>query len=178
MPYQIHVFATREDLVARAGDIEASPIQYVDCDELDGRVQTYRSIVEIPDLGTNKTDSHMTGARYLVIRNGVKPVVRTIPQRKGGVRYSLDQRSNPQSIVFWPGGSHESDVLICGHVGTISEDRRSVELYESFCRGLLRTFVEIKGYHVGPEALGLLKAGGRLVTVSVRSPIESDLRAE
>lgn len=138
----------------------------------------YKSLLDAPSLGINATGNHTTGDSYLVMREGVRLSVRKIPQRKGGVMYSVDQDTNPKSVVFWPGGLYKNEALVCGHIGTISESSESVDLYDAFCAALLKGFTKIKSYHVGPEALRLLETGWRLVTISVRSPREYDLRRD
>jgi hypothetical protein len=92
--------------------------------------------------------------------------------------FTVDQDMNPTSIVFWPGGLYQDHALICGHIGTISDNAESIDLYESFRTTVLKGFTKIKSYYVGPEALRRLDSGWRLVTISVRSPAEYDLRRD
>jgi hypothetical protein len=175
-----HLFATRGDLEPGAQRIEAARrLQYVRTGmSASSSFETYRSLLDIPTLGTNETGSHVTGDCFLVLREGARVAVERVPQRNGGVMYAVDQGSNPGSIAFWPGGLYKDESLVCGHIGTVSESSESVELYDAFTRALLKGFTKVKSYQVGPEALRLLDEGRRLVTIGVRSPAEYDLRRD
>ena len=69
-----------------------------------------------------------------------------------------------------------SGALIAGELQQpLGATRGAVELFELFGRELFNGFERVKQYWVGREALERLRAGGRLATISVKSPREYDL---
>jgi hypothetical protein len=84
---------------------------------------------------------------------------------------------NPGSIVLRPGGKYLGSVVITGMLGTVKDDRQARKLLDAFINELRLEFSAIKEYSVGPAALKLLKAGGRL-TNAVTASTEYDLSTE
>ena len=92
-------------------------------------------------------------------------------------RFAIDQLKNPDTITFSPGGLWNNDILLHGRVATASQSKSSQALMKRFKAALQKTFVKVKAFYVGPQALMLLKNGQRL-TVSAQSPREFDLAIE
>lgn len=88
----------------------------------------------------------------------------------------LTKRENPDSIRSSPGGLFGDDILICGHIDTISKSPRSLDLYQKFAQIVTKRFQRIGSYRVGPEAEKLTDEGFRLLTISIKSPREYDVR--
>lgn len=175
---QTHFFATREDLRPGLERIEAAcSLQYVLCDLYTANEpKRYRSAFLIEELGINVAGDAARSPVYLVMPGERAVNVREVPQRNGGIRYSVSQLGNPESIVFRPSGVHQGESLVAGNVGTVSEDARSRAFYRDFTAELARGFKKIRNYLVGHEALSMLDEGKRLLTMGVRSPTEYDLR--
>ena len=94
-----------------------------------------------------------------------------------GIRYDLSQKRNPDSVVFRPGGVYKGErVLVCGHIATLSKSPVAMSLYRAFVASIIRGFEKIGSYRVGPEAIRMMDEGHRMVTISVGSPREYDLR--
>src|SRR5262245_50921977 len=150
MAKQTHIFATRSDLLPGLNVIEAQrPLKYVLHDLYKSPVsKEYSSLVELDELGINKTGDHARGAQYFVFDARNETKMRAVPQRKGGVHYFVDV--DPTSIVFWPGGMYEGSCLISGHIGTALDNRCSLELYREFARAITKGFKKVGNYHVGP----------------------------
>lgn len=93
------------------------------------------------------------------------------------MRYDLSQKLNPDSITFLPGGIYNGEkILICGHIGTISDSPTSRDLYKAFVRHVVKGFEKIGSYYVGPEAVRSMNEGYRMVTIGITSPVAYDLR--
>ena len=90
------------------------------------------------DLGRVPHGDPNQSAGYLVADRRVPIAARAVPQRRGGVKYAIDQVANPKSIVFWPGGVFGENCLIAGEVGTVSDDPSSLELFQSFAKAIKR----------------------------------------
>ncbi len=54
------------------------------------------------------------GYNYLVTDADEPVVVREVPQRKGGLRYPLDQLANPRSVALMPGGLYPPNIRLYG----------------------------------------------------------------
>jgi hypothetical protein len=157
---------------------------YVRSDELrpDPKFEPKASLVDWEALGKNVTGDHVTGYSFLVFRAGSRVSARRVHEggwTRGKVRYTLDQLQNPESISVRLGGIFDSQkVLVCGHIGTASDSAVSITLYKAFAKAIVKGFQKVRNYHVGPEAIRLMDEGYRMVTVSVGSPPEWDLRKE
>jgi hypothetical protein len=91
--------------------------------------------------------------------------------------YAVSQKLNPDSIVFSPGGMYDKlPVLIAGHIGTISQTKGALNLYNQFAKAIIKGFEKIGSYYVGPEAGRLMTKGYRMVTIGIGSPATYDLK--
>jgi hypothetical protein len=97
-----------------------------------------------------------------------------VPQRRGGIKYAIDQLENPGSVVIRPGGILGESALIAGMVGTVHHDKKAESLFRAFSDTLKQDFIKVKSYFVGPEAKKLHDRGKRL-TKSLNAPKERDL---
>ena len=175
-PNSTYSFATKADLESLLQEVEmAESLQYTRIQLADAQdFPTVSTLLGLPDLGrANEADINLTTA-YLVARSGRPMEVRRVPQRSGGLKYALDQLSNPETIVFRPGGVFGDGCLLAGAVGTASAHPESMSLLKSFRVPLLRRFSRVKSFHLGKEALALWEAGWRLTT-NARSPQIYDL---
>jgi hypothetical protein len=116
----------------------------------------------------------IAGYQYLVTAAAEPVVVREVPQRRGGLRYAVDQLANPRSVVVMPGGLYPPDVRLYGRVGTASDTEFSVRLYRAFAAAIGESFRRVGAYYVGREGEGLWRGGQRL-TMGADSPREYDL---
>jgi hypothetical protein len=172
----IHFFATRSDLEGVLAAVESQgPLIYVMAGIFDApNKKVLRSGLEIPNLGMTTSGNQNQQQWYLVAEGHRDVHAEEIPQRHGGVHYAVDQRSNPQSVAFRPGGVFENRSVIAGQMGTSSCDPVSAALLNLFVREFRKQFKRIKSYYVGAEASELLDKGFRL-TADTRSPLEYDL---
>ncbi|MGO9444236.1 MAG: hypothetical protein ACLPXB_05580 [Thiobacillaceae bacterium] len=99
---------------------------------------------------------------YLAFDQGRTIAVRPVSQRRGGVKYAVDQLVNPQTVVLDGGGMLDAERLIAGYVGTATNDDLATDIYALFAKVIRRKYEKIKSYYVGPEAVQLLDDGVRL----------------
>jgi len=119
------------------------------------------------------------GVHYNRVLRGMTIAMAFIGIRPPGGRvvYEVCHVDHPSSIVFAPGGLWDSRTLIGGEIATMHNNAISIELYTLFRKELLRGFTTVKSVFVGPQAIGLLKSGGRL-TVDVKAAPICDLAIE
>lgn len=177
MSRKTHIFAVRSDLEPGLKTIEAKhELAYTLCGLFENAsLKVHDSLLGLESLGFNPGGSHVTGDCFLIVDRAEEINVRKVPQRRGGIRYAVDQLANPKSIVFWPGGLYQNKGLISGSIGTASDNADSIALYREFAQTLKRGFERIREYWVGPEASRLLDGKMRLMQ-NYKSPPEFDLK--
>jgi len=178
VPKQILFFATKADLIPVIKLIESQrAVKYVNYENSgSSRISYLDSLLSYKELGINKTGAHITGVMFFVLDKE-----KTLNLEKsfglfGRARYSFSHLNNPDTIIFQPGGLYKGKHLICGRVGTTSDSKESLELYERFLKAITREFKKVKSYYVGDEAYKMLLEGYRLITMGVDSPPEYDLK--
>ena len=170
-------FATRSDLLSLFERVEAkASLHYVRTGLFDNKsMKRIVSARYIEHLGIALVGDRNHVPSYLIINAKSRLDIREVPQRRGGVKYAVDQRKNPKSIALNPGGEFDGGAIIEGQVGTVSRDSDSLSLFTLVSKELKREFTIINGMYIGKEAIKAMDSGVRL-TANVRSPPEYDLR--
>lgn len=172
----IHFFATKRDLESLLAAVESQRrLQYVQSGMFDSpETVVVTSGLHIPNLGFAPSGDHNHEPWWLVMDPDAKISIESVPQRRGGTRYAIDQRLNPHTVSFSGGGVYQESCVIDGNVGTCTDDSTSIDLVNVFAREVRRQFKRIKSFYVGQEAEQLLDAGYRL-TIGVNASREIDL---
>jgi hypothetical protein len=172
----IYFFSTRADLVSVLQLAESKrSLKYALAGMfLEPDIRYFCSGIQIEGLGSAKKGDQIHENKYLVIDSNEEIAVREVPQRRGGIKYAIDQQINPASIAFVPGGIFQENFVIQGELSTCTDDPVSKELLRLFATEIQRQFVKIQEFYVGKEAAALLDRGYRL-TQSVHAPLEYDL---
>jgi len=175
---QIHLFATRIDLEPGIQAIERKArLKYALCGLFDVAPRgALSSLLEIETLGTTTAPNQSLSQSYLVLPTDCDLEVREVPQKTGGTSYAVDQRQNPRSVVFRPGGIFGSGFIIAGNIGTASTDPDSTKLYREFSTAIRGGFKRFGAYYIGPQAFHLYKEGVRLITMHTDESPEYDLK--
>ena len=132
------------------------------------------SAVEVPvtAVAEGKVKGHASRERdFLVKRRSSFPVVE---HSANGKYFSLSQAKNDGSAVLCPAGVYSESVVIAGNVSTLHTDADSRAIFRLFSGAIKSHSVSVRGNRVGPEALEILRRGGRL-TWDIDSPPEFDL---
>lgn len=161
---RISYFATQQDLRELLQELEAvRDVHYAKAGVLDRKqLDYYTSAAEIPDLGCASTQDPNLDDVLLVADRATPFVIREIKQRRGGVRYAVDQKLNPETISLTPGGSLDPQTVVAGSFATCSKSAASGALMTLVRRLVVKRWVKIKGTFVSPEAENILDTGGRL----------------
>ena len=176
MSHSYEIFATRGDVLALLGSVEETrAIQYVLVGLFDREPPIVATAAhEIENLGIAQSGDQNLVPAFLVQDPKSKVNVRRIPQRRGGVKYAIDQLKNPKSVVISAGGEYREEALIAGQIGTVSSDKDSLALLDVFAYELRKRFIKIQAYWVGKCAARALESGLRL-TANITAPKEADL---
>jgi hypothetical protein len=178
MSQYIHFFALRHDLLDMLAVAEVlKPIHYVRGGVFESSEPIiYNSATEIPDLGIIGVDSSVQGSFFLIADATTAFSVASVPQRRGGIRYAIDQRQNPDTVSFSPAGWYDAQIVLAGEIATCTKTPLSIALLKIMGKAIRKKkWEKIYEYHVSPQAVQILDAGGRLTT-GVRVPQEYDLR--
>ena len=173
----VQFFATRRDLLDVMSEAEARrDLHYAEAGMFEcSEPLIYPSAAAIPELGEIRVPRSILGRILLIGVRETSFAVESVCQRRGGMRYVLSQKENPDTISLHPGGQFNKQVLLAGDFGTCTDSTTSVDLFEVVCSAIRkRRWTRIRGYTVGIEAARMLDLGGRL-TRAVDGPHEFDL---
>ena len=172
-------FATAEDLLAVFERIEARRrLAYT----LTGLFETPVLMMTtcgaaIPTLHSPALSAGaIAGYNYLVTAADDSVVVREVPQRRGGVRYAVNQLANPRSVALMPGGLYPPDFRLYGRVGTASDAEFSVRLYRAFAAATGELFRRVGACLRRPTGGGVVARWAE-ASIGADSPREYDLAA-
>ncbi|MFH2045809.1 MAG: hypothetical protein ABIK92_11765 [Pseudomonadota bacterium] len=170
-------FATKNDLIPRIKDVETSiDVHYFLCGQFDTKkVIEYASLLNIRDIGISTLGKAILSDMYLVLPKRKNVKLQKVYLKKGGVQYAIDQGANPKSIIICIGGIFKNQCLISSSIGTIGTLKISNDLFQKYSKLLTKGFTKVKSYYVGQEAMQMLEAGYRLITIGIDSPKEYDL---
>lgn len=173
---QISFYATREDTLEVLEALESQvPVSFVRAGtSTSPDFESWDVAKNIARLGTAQQGDQAQEPWLLIVPRETEVKALPIPQSKGGVRYAIDQRLNPNSVAFKAGGVYQNDCLIAGQLGTCSDGSFSKQVLEILSREVRNRFTRIKSYYVGKHAAALLDRGFRLTT-DIRSPLQFDL---
>ncbi len=171
---QLEFFASTEDIAHILSAVGSRlPIGFVGAGLVaDSSMRTQITLPELLQIVAGPGGSSLV---FLVVPMSETIHVREILQKKGKPHYSIDQLANPKCLVLRPGGMLNPSTVLAGQIGTASENPESSELFSNFSTLMRQRFTKIKSYWVGPEALRVLDAGGRL-TANVKGLPEYDLK--
>ncbi len=96
---EVQFFATRADLEEIITAVEAQrQLAYVRTGLFDEPTfEPVESLLPIPEIGTAQAGSAVQCPAYLVAARPFAPVVRSVPQRRGGTKYAIDQLAVSQT---------------------------------------------------------------------------------
>lgn len=173
---QISFFATRVDICEVLEETALKTNYLFSCLDINSEVpKVYQRVDELDDLSVALCGDQSREKFYLLICPGADPITRAVEQSSGEQRYFFDQLSHPASVMLRPGGvMKDLDCIICGQLGTVSNDEWSEALYKVLSASIRKRFTKIKSYYLGTEAIEKMDEGYRL-TSSVNAPKEYDL---
>lgn len=176
---QLHLFATHQDVIHILMCVESThEITYTECGLFDSsRRRSVTSYELLSGLGVAEHGRSQLERTYLITLDGSPVVVSPVPQRRGGIKYAVDQQANPGSVAFRPGGVYRGDAVVAGMLGTIHDDDVATALLRSFGECIKKNTRTFNHHHVGAEAEALWVDGRRL-THNVLGSTEYDLHRQ
>lgn len=178
MAKSILFYATKSDLIGLISSIEAeAEIKYARAGLLNiEEINEYASLIGNVDVEAAKFGDRNLCIRYLMVSKGTNINVTEVPQRKGGIKYAIDQMRNNASVCFRPCGVFETGkAIIEGEFSTIHSNKDSMGIFNDIAKKIKVSFTKIKGCFIGDEALKYHNEGWRL-TQNVKAPTEYDFK--
>jgi len=176
---RIEFYAALDDVLGVLQAVErVQLLQYVQMGFSDTRKGVrFDSAADLPHLGMADHGSGISCESYLVTTRSVKIRERGIALDDGRHVFALDQLLNPDTVTLTPAGLWGNECVLSGRVATVSDTPLAQKLMRQFDSAFKKSFVRIKAYRVGPQALAFHKDGRRL-TSSDQSPRDFDLAIE
>ncbi|HZE85250.1 MAG TPA: hypothetical protein VE035_13140 [Puia sp.] len=173
---QTFFFAEWEDIspIIKEAESKMEVHYYLTGSFEDPEIPHYMSFSETPDPGRVKYGDWNHHDDYLVMPRDTLVAIREVPQRKGGIRYLVDQLANSKGIALKIGGIFQEGILVGGRLATGSENEFSLGFYKLLSTMIKKQFTRIGTFYVGKNAETRLREGWRLVTDD-KSPKEYDL---
>src|ERR1700739_402472 len=82
--------------------------------------RSWAAAAYIPDIGVADGSQHLTCQGYLISDSLTKISSRPVPLFNGTVQFDTDQSTNPDTIVFIPGGERNGALIIAGGFSTLA----------------------------------------------------------
>ncbi len=124
--------------------------------------QIFHSCTEINNFGKSINGLRSSSPSFLLNPKNYFHNFQTISQKKGGLKYSIDKRSNPTSILFQPSTQFKDIMIIWGLISFPENiDKEEALFVETFRKVYLKGFKIKKSFYFGPDALDLYKKGIR-----------------
>lgn len=133
-------------------------------------VSTYVQLDAVPNLGFAMSGDQLREPIFLIHKRDMNVSVREVHQRRGGVRYLIDQRENPACVGVCFGGQYGDAFVISGQLGHGTDAPESKDLHQILLSRLRATFVSIKASRVGRNAATMLDRGARLTINHAADP--------
>ena len=172
-----HFFATSDDLLPLLSAVESKfDLRYTMVGHHPSpNVEVWTRGADLPSIHKpSLVDSSAACPAYLVTPHQASVVSREIRRDDGSLIFAVDQRENPESVVFAHGGRFGEDILLHGRVSTASRTPGALKLQRAFESAIRKQFVRIRAFYVGKAAEALLDNGFRL-TMAAQSPAQYDL---
>jgi len=129
---------------------------------------------KLPSLGIAEKESAINCTSFLVMKRETKILIRSVNQIDGTTRYAIDQKENPESVQFQPGGLYSPEVFLHGRIATIWSTAGSTSIYRILQQDIKMRYTKAKAYFVSKACIQLYQKGVRL-TDAAQSPREGDL---
>jgi hypothetical protein len=158
----IFFFATKSDMESGLEKIESElSIRYTRLGLFDSpELVEYKSFKDLPDFGLSLQGTKNSQPIYLVYPSNFNVVVKEVPQRRGGIKYSVNDMDKEMEgcFRFVPSGEYAGEYIIPGEFSPGLSDF-STSLNKIFRKEFLKNYKKVKSYCVGPEAFQKLNSG-------------------
>ena len=173
---QIFFFALKEDLIELVKSIESNfNIKCAHTGLLDEKIDCILSLQDVLKHHQVKFGDWNFNNSYLLIPYRCELQIREVAQRKGGIKYAIDQMKNEDSAVFSLGGEYDN-AIVASKIGTISNTKFAKE-FMLYISAYVKQYKNISNFYISSRAFEKAKKGVRLTT-NTRQSTEYDLNID
>lgn len=138
---------------------------------------TLNTLEEYEYLGIDLLGTRMSQF-FMVLDRHEELDYKEIKLTAGGVRYSLVQERNKNSIILRPSGIYDNEYLIVGMISTISSSAESMKIFNVFEKAFKKlSYKKVGRYYIGKNAINLY-GKMRFIAIGITQPSEYDLKIE
>jgi hypothetical protein len=124
----------------------------------------FSSACQIDSLGIARVGKSAFERQYLILPSGTLLQTREVHLFTGDIRYIVDHYSNPDSVLFSPGGLYEDRCVIAGMLVQPTSERMAAILFRTLAQCYRSAFTKTKNAYIGDHALALFREGFRLTS--------------
>ncbi len=174
---KIMFFLTENEQCNLLKEIEhKNEIYYVKCGNFDiDKVVRYNSIVNILPM-ISPTEGEHGYSSWLILPQNINVVAESayiLGQKKATV-YPL--HGNEKAIVYNPGGIYKESNVIYGEFYILSNNLEMIDVFKQIKADIKKISIKKDCYFIGKEIYDNKNNYDRLITISVKSPAEYDLK--
>lgn len=175
MSKQIFYFAPKNDIVDIFKAIESNhSIKYTWAGLFDSVPPNINSIDEFTgELDNLPYGDWIRNQSFLITPKDYVIRIREVEQRKGGVKYAIDELRN-DGLTLTPGGNYKKEAVIAGKLSTGSKSDFSNSILRDFKSIIKSNSIKKHGFYVTKGAIEKYSKGWRLTT-EFRTTIEYDM---
>lgn len=166
MSKRLSFYSTRADLERALSNAEKnSSIYYVCCRSKSEEklFKIFKSCSDIDDFSVSKGGSLTLDDSYLIFTSDIQPVIESMTKTDGTQRLLLDQKLNPHSVRFSPGGIFKENVaLIAGEISSFGDSEKALELFKVLSKSIKKNSKRVNAYWLGEDAMKHFSSGMRL----------------
>lgn len=164
MTKQVYFYCLKEEFKIIFKYLETTfKVKYAKAGLLDEKSYCFTSLSENFDYEVISSDWNSLD-KYLILRDEDDLINREVLQRKGGIKFAVDQLENNNSLVLFLGGLYKEEAIIASKIVSISKDLFPKEFMKELSKYLKKEFVNVNGFYVSKSALDFYRKGVRLTT--------------
>ncbi|MDC6384617.1 hypothetical protein D2V93_02250 [Flagellimonas taeanensis] len=164
MGKEIFLLETKEGLMKLLDFIESSfEIKYIRAGLLDEHPKTKNSLTDKLELGIVDHKDWNFNEKYLILKQNDELHVREVPQKKGGIKYAIDQMKNADSLIISLGGYNKTEnAIIASKITTKNNTSFTNLFFKKLNEFLKANNKKVESFYIGADALIMAKEGTRL----------------
>ncbi len=175
---RIFIYATFNDLVEVLTCIDKDlNVKYYKSGLLNfEEIKEYNSLISCNEIFKAKFGESIMCDSFIIVDKNSEVGIREVAQYKNGIKYAIDQKINPFSVVLRPGGIFdEARGVIEGEISTMHLNDISIDLFGRVASCFKKKLKKKGRYYIGEEAFKLYQDGWRL-TQSIKLAADYDFK--
>lgn len=172
---QIYFYGVQGDLFKIIESLESIfEIKYAQAGLLNEKPSCILSLSNNSEVGNVKYGNWNFNPKFLILPKDKELKIRSVEQKKGGIKYAVDQMENDDSVVIYLGGTYQNTAIIASKIATLKDSKFAKDILIHVSNYMKNNFNNVKGFFVSSIAVDKSTEGYRLTT-DVDSHVDYDL---